>query len=555
MKRIRLAPFDLPVLIFWFSALLGFFVPFDRASGQSTLIALTGMTLLYFFISRMAGSERRWDGFAAVLAVLAALAAFYFITQAGHIAYEEKVGVIDRLAKWIASFLPAFPFWQPVPNSLGTFLEGSLFAAIGLALLEKRQRWRILYWVLCGIIAAGLLFSASRGAWLGVLGAALLWAALHWKPARVLAIAAAAGILGLILFVLVRGDLAAISEIPVIGSLAGALFIRPDRLEVYRHSLALLTEQPFTGIGLGNSFAMVYSRYELLLAVPFLYYSHNLLLEVWLQQGLLGAAAFVWLAASLYASILRNPTFKTDLRFQAVCAGLTAILLHGLSDARQYPSLWTWLPFFFLLGLCAARLLGGQPLGKPRLQWLIPGAVTAVFLIVVLALIWPPAAAWNANRAGLLQTRADLDPALSPEQQSAIRSESEALFIRALASNPASLPNNRRYSLLLLSEDRFAEAIPRLELAHQVAPDHIAARKGLGLVYLWNGDLERAAELLTDLPNITDELQGLAWQQYNDFHHYQAALYAYQLLDQMIPGQEMTRTMIETLINLIQNVN
>lgn len=553
MKRVRLAPFDLPVLIFWFSALLGFFVPFDRAAGLRTLIALTGMTLLYFFISRMADSRRRWDGFAAALAVLSALAAFYFITQAGHLAYEEKVGLIDRVAKWIASFLPAFPFWQPVPNSLGTFLEGSLFAAIGLALLEKRRPWRILSWVLCGIIAAGLLFSASRGAWLGVLGAALLWAALHWKPARILALAAAAGLVGLILFVLVRGDISAISEIPIIGGQAGALFIRPDRLEVYRHSLALLTEQPFTGIGLGNAFGMTYSRYELLLAVPFLYYSHNLLLEIWLQQSLLGAAAFVWLAALIYATVLRYPDFKNDIRIQAVCAGLTAVLLHGLSDARQYPSLWTWLPFFFLLGLCAARLISGQPLTKPRLQWLIPGAVTAVFLIIVMAVIWPPAAAWNANRAGLLQTRADLDPLLSPEQQSAMRSQSEALFIQALDSNPDSLPIDRRYGLLLLSEDRFAEAIPRLEKVQQAAPDHIAARKGLGLAYLWNGDLQRAAELLAGLPNISDELQGLAWQQYNDFHHYQAALYGYQLLDQMIPGQEMTRTMIETLNNLIQN--
>jgi O-antigen ligase len=555
LKRLRLAPFDLPVLVFWGSALLGFFVPFDRAAGQSTLIGLTGLTLLYFFISRLAGSEQRWDFVASVLAGLSALVAVYFITQAGHIAYEEKVGVIDRLAKWIASFLPAFPFWQPVPNSLGTFLEGSLFAALGLALLEKRQPWRVLFWVFSGAIAAGLLFSASRGAWLGVLGAALLWAALHWKPARILALASAAGLFGMILFVLIRGDISALSEIPVLGSLAGALFIRPDRLEVYRHSLALLAEQPFTGIGLGNAFAMTYSRYELLLAVPFLYYSHNLLLEIWLQQGLLGAATFIWLVAALYVSLFRYAGFKTDLRMQAACTGLTAILLHGLSDARQYPSLWTWLPFFFLLGLCGARLLGGQPLGKPRLQWIIPGAVTAAFLIGVLAVTWPPASAWNANRAALLQTRADLDTSLSQDQQSAIRSESEPLFTRALSLNPASLPINRRYGLLLLSEDRYAEAIPRLELAYQAAPDHIAARKGLGLAYLWSGDLNRATELLAGLPNITDELQGLAWQQYNDFHHYQAALFTYQLLDRLIPGQEATRSMIETLKNLIQNGN
>ena len=549
MKPVRFAPFDLPLIVFWLSAAAGLAVTYDPQSGLRTLIVFTGMAVLYGFLSRAASSARRWDAFAAVLVALGALAGFYFITQAGHIAYDDKIGPIDRAAQAVAAIFPAFPFWKPVANSMATFLEGILFLAVGLALMAQGSGRRMLAWGAVAILAIGLVFTASRGAWLGVLGAGLLWAALHWKPARWLVFAAAAGLLGMVVFVLIRGDINALAEIPLVGQLAGALFMRPDRLEVYNHSLALLAEQPFTGIGLGDAFSMVYSRYELALAVPYLVYSHNLLLEIWLQQGILGAAAFIWLVVALFTALASRPDLKSDLRLQAAAAGLIATLLHGVVDARQYPSLWTWLPFFFLLGLCAARLLQTQPLPKPRLEWLLPTGVTAIFLILVLLLNWPLTAAWDANRAGLLQIRAAFDKTLTPEQQEAMRSQSEDLFAQALAANPGSAPIQRRYGLLRMEQERFEEAIPLLEQAHAAAPGHLAARKSLGLARLWTGDLERASELLAGLPNIVPELEGLAWEQYHDLHHDQAALNAYLLLDLLNPGQDFTRQMIETLQN------
>lgn len=547
MKQLRFAPFDLPLIVFLLSAAAGLAVTYDPQSGLRTLIALAGMTVLYGFLSRAANSARRWDAFAAVLAVLGALAGFYFITQAGHIAYDDKIGLIDRAAQAIAAIFPAFPFWKPVANSLATFLEGILFLTVGLALLAQGNGRRRLAWSMVAILAIGLVFTASRGAWLGVLGAGLLWAALHWKPARWLVFAATAGLLGMVIFVIIRGNINALAEIPLVGRLAGALFMRPDRLEVYNHSLALLAEQPFSGIGLGDAFSMVYSRYELALAVPYLVYSHNLLLEIWLQQGLIGAAAFIWLAAAFFTALIRRPDLKSDLRLQAAAAGLTATLLHGLVDARQYPSLWTWLPFFFLLGLCAARLLLTQPLPSPRLEWLLPAGATAIFLILALALTWPPAAAWNANRAGLLQIRAAFDNTLSRDQIKTMRSQSEGQFLQALAVDPGSPPIQRRYGLLLMEQERFSEAIPHLELAYQTKPNHVGARKSLGLAYMWTGDIDQAEKLLSGIPNITVELEGLAWREYKDLQHYQNALYTFLLLDRLEPGLDFTREMIDSL--------
>ena len=171
MKQLRFAPFDLPLIVFLLSAAAGLAVTYDPQSGLRTLIALAGMIVLYGFLSRAANSARRWDAFAAVLAVLGALAGFYFITQAGHIAYDYKIGLIDRAAQAIAAIFPAFPFWKPVANSLATFLESILFLTVGLALLAQGNGRRRLAWGMVAILAIGLVFTASRGAWLGVLGA------------------------------------------------------------------------------------------------------------------------------------------------------------------------------------------------------------------------------------------------------------------------------------------------------------------------------------------------------------------------------------------------
>ena len=84
------------------------------------------------------------------------------------------------------------------------------------------------------------------------------------------------------------------------------LFIRPDRLDVYQGSLALIEDVPFTGSGLGGQFAMQYSRYVLLIQVPFLTYSHNLYLEAWLEQGIFGMLALVCLGIALALTVFRQ---------------------------------------------------------------------------------------------------------------------------------------------------------------------------------------------------------------------------------------------------------
>ncbi len=501
----------LPVILFVASAVPAVFTGYDPPLALPTLAALLAGGLLTIGVALAGRKAILWELAAGVFVLLGLLVAGYVITQLGRLDYDEKVGGISSLAALIARITPNLAHWQPQLNSVATFLEAAPFIAVGLAFSTTRRKPRILWLGAAAILLGGLLFSVSRGAWLAVAVGGLLWAACYWKPARWLAFASAAGMAALIVYVIVRGDITAIGDIPVLSGVLGPLFIRPDRLEVYRNSLALVADTPFTGIGLGGQFALVYSRYELL--IPFLYlsYSHNLTLEILLQQGLAGFVAWVGVAATVFTAAWNHRRHPQRVRLESTWVGIAVILLHGVSDARQYDDPRCWLPFFLLLGLHIA-LLWENPPEKPRLAWAFPVGAAVLSLGVYLALLGSTPAAFLTNRGALLQARADLREGLSAPERQALREDAQAFFQRALEISPEQRSANQRLGMIYLEQLDYPAAIAALERALASDPAHPGSRKALGLAYAWAGRTAEALPLLQDLPNIVDELNYWGWQ-------------------------------------------
>lgn len=510
MKPYRPALYLIPVALFVASAVPAAFVGYDPGLAWPTLAVLLGGGLLTAGLALAGRKARLWEAAAGLFVLLCVLVAGYVITQMGRLDYDEKVGVISSLAALIGRITPNLARWQPNLNSVATFIEAAPFIAVGLAFSTANRKLRFLWLGAAAILLGGLLFSASRGAWLAVAAGTLLWAACYWKPARWLAFGAAAGMAVLILYVLVRGDITAISDIPVLSSVLGPLFIRPDRLEVYRNSLALIADTPFTGIGLGKQFALVYSRYELL--IPFLYlsYSHNLTLEILLQQGLAGFIAWVGVTVTVFSAAWNHRHHPQRLILESTWVGMAVILLHGVSDARQYDDLRCWLPFFLLLGLNIALLWEHAP-DKPRLAWMIPAGVAALGLGMYLALLGSVPAAALTNRGALLQQRADLQAGLSGAEQAALREDAKDLFLEALEEAPGQRSTNQRLGMIYLEQLDYPAAITVLEQALLADPEHPGTRKALGLAYAWAGRTEEALPMLRDLPNIVDEMNYWGW--------------------------------------------
>lgn len=508
---LRLAPLDLPLALFLLSAVLGVWPAYDRGLCWNTLLVLVMGFLLYGLVSRLATSHRWWRAMATLIVFTSALLSLYFVTQYARLGYPEKVGAISRLGALIGRIVPPVVGWAPTPNSVATFLEGGLFLVVALVLTERRWMWRIGGTIAVSLIALALLMSASRGAWLAVVVASVLWLALHWRPARVIAIIGAALALGLVAYVIAQHDITVLGDIPVVNRILAPLFVRPDRLEVYRSSVYLIQDFPLTGIGLGEQFAMVRAKYALLIQVPLHSYSHNLYLEMWLEQGPLGITAWLWLVVALYQAARTHAKHGADFLYQSTWLGLTAIFVHGISDARQYEDLWCWFPFFGLLGLNAAILLRRASASPQGRRWMFPAGVAGGFLVAVLVSLHPLPVTWHANLGCILQTRADLLDSLNDEQKATLRQQAADHYQQAIQVAPHDRTAQQRLGLMLVDDARFRDGVEHLEMAWQADPDNTTTHKGLGLAYVWVGELEKAQPLLQDVPDIVYELNIWGW--------------------------------------------
>jgi O-antigen ligase len=546
VKSSKLTALDLPLALFLLSAVLAVWPAYDRSLCRDTLTVLTAGFLLFLLISRLAISHRGWHIVAASLVSASVLLSLYFVTQYAHFEYPPKVGAIDRLGALVGRIIPSAVIWVPVPNSVATFLEGGLFLAVALVLAEKRWTWRVAGVIGAGLITLALLMSASRGAWMAVLVTSVLWLALYRRAARALAIGGAVLALGLAIIVITQHDVSVLGRIPIIDRTLAPLLIRPDRLDVYRNSIYLIQDFPLTGIGLGEQFAMVHSKYALLIPYPFLTYSHNLYLEIWLEHGLPGAVAWLWLLVALYQAARTHAKPGADFLFQSTWLGLTAILVHGISDARQYVDLWCWFPFFGLLGLNGAILLRRSSEARRGRSRLFPAAVVGAFLVVVAVGLQPLVATWHANIGCVLQARGDLLASLNDGQRDALRKEAANRYRRAIQVDPHDRTARQRLGVILMDENRFDGAVEHLQMAWQTDPDNTTTHKALGLAYVWVGELERAKPLLQDVPDIVAELNTWAWWRNTQGQMEQAAN-AYRASLLLEPEQPGVRDRLEQL--------
>jgi hypothetical protein len=380
----------------------------------------------------------------------------------------------------------------------------------------------LIWGLTAAFVAYGLLISQSRGAWIGLAVALTLGVLLrlpNWAERLIVAgLVLVGGLLGLYI----------ISRLlpPGQGMLAvsSALQTANSRFVLYRNSLHLLGDYPFTGIGLGDTFAMVYSHYQLLIRVPFLSYSHNLFLSVGLGQGLLGLAGLAWLLVGFYHFVGRVERAGLDAQslplFRAAWLGTTVTLVHGLTDAPQFSAARWTMPM--LLALLALTAMIGRPALTPgdsekagrRWRWPALAALTAVLAFVVLLFGRPLLGAWYANLGAIYQTRANLSPGLPDATREATAARAAWYFERALSWDPAQPVANRRLGQMIMEHEDFEKAVVYLERAYPYELTNQATLKALGYAYLWTGRLDAAQILLRQLDvqsELIEELGNWSW--------------------------------------------
>ncbi len=506
-----------PLALFIVSAFTGWWFSYDRMLSLPALLALLGSAGVFLII---ANTPAWYQQISSILVIASALLAIYFVGQYGHLNYREETGILAQLGQQTGSFLPALVFFKPHPNAVASFLEGAFLLNIAL-ILQARQNQRWIWGATAAITAYALLITGSRGAWLGLAIALSIWLILTFpkraKPIIGVGLGLAIGFLA--------GGYAVLLALPNqhIFILSSIFNTAQSRLSLYKNSLYLLKDYPLTGIGLGDAFALVYSRYQLLMDVPFLYYAHNLFLSAWLGQGILGLIALVWLLIAFYRLVWRVERTglpeKPLLFFQAAWLGASATFIHGLLDSAQFSGdRWTMPMLFALLGLSVASgssaLAGKRRKIRRRLKSGQLLLAAAGLLGAVTLFWWGLNGGWQANVGAVRQTWADLSPNYSKFEREKGRELAAASFERALKTNPVQATANRRLGIMALEDHNFDSAIGYLERAYAQEPRNQATLKSLGYAYLWTGRLDQAELLFKQVDfqrRLVDELHYWRW--------------------------------------------
>lgn len=531
MHRLLL-PIDALVTLFVLTAVwLGVSSSYDPALSYPVQLGVIVSGGVYLAVAHGLVTWRIAYVFGRLLLLASTAAAAVFILQFAYQDYVEVPAIIERIGT-LTTLLPNLNLAWQHPNAEAAFMIGTIPLGVVLIVTSRRWLWRSL-WIVCTLVCLyALLLTFSRGAMVG-LGATLCIAGLVLSKKLIVRVGAVA---------LLIGGIAALAL-----TSAGSAWVL-SRWDLYRNSLYVAGDYVLTGIGLGDTFPLVYSRYGLLIQVPQLTYPHNLLLSVWMGQGLPGLVIFLLLIITFYLFVRRVLRSQPRRLFHAGWLGVTAILIHGLFDSRQYIEvLWLMGHLFALIGLTAAcgRLALWQPeedVPKVFRRYFPNRLVVATAIAAVIAIILfnqELLAAWHTNQAALAETHAELNPTLRAADREAGFRQSQALYQQALAINPVWPNANRRMGNLYVKAEDFAQAVPLLEQAYRAEPANIATIKGLALAYMWNGQLEGAAEgfnLLPDPARMAEELLTWGYWRTNEQDQPLLGAYAYETSQLMLPG-------------------
>ena len=243
------------------------------------------------------------------------------------------------------------------PNNLGLYLGRMLPVAIALALYLPATRAMSV--PLVGILTGALLLTFSLGAWIASLLAVLVVLGLWWQEAISVAAgysprgpapnekrrglkpaATALAVVGLLALVALAIPLLRLERVWshfVAGS--GTGFIR---LQLWQASINMIRDHPLLGVGMDNFFYQYRSGYILpdAIAEPNLSHPHNLVLNFWLETGVMGVASALWLAVALWR--LGKSLWQQSLTSlaRAVLAGIAGagvdLVAHGMVDNSYF---------------------------------------------------------------------------------------------------------------------------------------------------------------------------------------------------------------------------
>ena len=316
-----------PFLFFGLAAVLSLVLPHlvePKVALREFRTAIVEPMIFYLLVLRFIRTRRQVEWLVGGLIITAAIVGRYGLEQF----------LLNRGA-WEMEGVRRVSSFYPSATALGLFLGRVLPIAGALAVLLPNGGRRLGYAILCLPIAAGLVLSWTRAAWLGdfaafavivvLAGGRRLFAGFIGASAL-----AAAGLL------LTRPE-------RIVALFSAGEGTHTSRLVIWQSAANVLRERPITGAGLDQFVHLDAARYGIP-HIRFMLYSHphNLLLDFWIRLGLLGLIALVWLLVRFYRQAIGLLSGLGDPFLRVLTLGLigsmTHFVVHGLFDLAYFQS-------------------------------------------------------------------------------------------------------------------------------------------------------------------------------------------------------------------------
>ena len=290
--------------------------------------------LFYFVVVNVIRKKEQWIALVKVFTMSAFIVSLYGVLQ-------NFIG-IDSTESWVDEEMfqdisvRVYSFFDN-PNVLGEFLVMTIPICLAVMWGKIRETHKTLFGFILISMAACMIFTWSRGAWLGVFLAVALFLVImdrRWVFAGALLL------LVLPVLMVVSGNTAILERLLSIGNTADTS--TAYRVSIWEASINLIRDFWISGIGIGSdAYKIIYPAYALS-GANFALHSHNLYLQVWVEMGIIGIVSLVALILAFVKQVFSKPVMSLRKENNnakiviALGAGLLGYMFQGLTDYVWY---------------------------------------------------------------------------------------------------------------------------------------------------------------------------------------------------------------------------
>jgi O-antigen ligase/Flp pilus assembly protein TadD len=422
-------------------------------------------------------------------------------------------------------------------NVLASFLVFTMPVSAGFLFEEVSKKLKIMIGLMAIITLIALIYTRTRGAWVGFIGAMTFFAGAKLMAERGMkkifkSLFSKKSLIIISLMIICLGLLIRY-DYRKSGSFTKKFLSIVDlkdpatrhRFVMWRTGIDIIKEHPLLGTGMGT-FKKIHPKYQSRYLRTKKYgrfeglsrFVHNDYLEITANTGILGLGTFLWLIVTLYWTGLKRVKQVSESKYSPnlliiVLSSLTAVLIHSFFHYSFYlPT--TGMLFWLWLGLLNTN---GSKLEKTK-ENIHPSIIrqSVIVLITIFLLVWatkPFMASLSFDRAGYYRRSGDYDKAIVMYKKSIMLSPGddkahnnlgnvyrdiglyrEALkeYERALKINPYLVEAHNNLGILYVNRGLYDEAIKEYMLAIEINPNLAGVHNNLGNTYRKKGLYDKA---------------------------------------------------------------